>query len=193
MQILALFMIAKLVASTADSLCRFARRKYSQDCSKSPGSQGGFDGAGFVYALLPCQRHLSVGVAIEKCECLEDHRDGSVKLRARSVEQVPVFASLLVERTPRAREQSTPRYRRRPPVPAASMLVVNAIMLIRCALGLAVPNSNQSRGPRFEDDLADCIADQRRHAALRSRGSLAQTLEFFFRKINLGFLHVCHL
>ena len=34
------FMIVKLVASTAESLCRPPRRKYSQDCSRSRSSQG---------------------------------------------------------------------------------------------------------------------------------------------------------
>src|SRR2546426_11828882 len=39
-RIRARFMIAKLVASTADSLCRSARRKHSHDCSRSRGSEG---------------------------------------------------------------------------------------------------------------------------------------------------------
>ena len=40
------------------------------------------------------ERHVSVGVAIKKCECLDENGNGGVKLRARSVQQLPLFSRL---------------------------------------------------------------------------------------------------
>ena len=44
--------------------------------------------------LFPRQRHVPVGVAIEECECLDDNGNGGVKLRACSVQQVPLLSRL---------------------------------------------------------------------------------------------------
>src|SRR5690349_18826631 len=80
----------------------------------------------------------------------------------------------------RAQAQSMPRCRRRPPPLAASGLVVNAVVLDRGALGLAVPYRNRPDGPRLEPDLADGVADQVGHAASRPRCCLSQGLELLF-------------
>jgi hypothetical protein len=54
-----------------------------------------------INRILPCQRHVSIGVAIEKCEGLHDDRDGGAEPGARFVQQVPLFAGLPMERISR--------------------------------------------------------------------------------------------
>src|SRR6266849_6884515 len=63
-----------------------------------------FRGAGLIDGFFPRQRHVPVGVAIEKCERLDDNGNGGVKLRARSVQQVPLLPCLRMERISRQRE-----------------------------------------------------------------------------------------
>jgi hypothetical protein len=53
-----------------------------------------FYGARPIDGFFPRQRHVSVGVAIKKCECLDDNGNGGVKLRARSVQLLPLFSRL---------------------------------------------------------------------------------------------------
>ncbi len=53
-----------------------------------------FYGAGLIDRFSPRQRHVPVGVAIEKCECLDDNGNGGVKLRACSMQQIPLLARL---------------------------------------------------------------------------------------------------
>ena len=50
--------------------------------------------AGFVDGFLPCQRDIPIGVAIEKCECLDDDGNGTVKLRACPAQQIPLLSRL---------------------------------------------------------------------------------------------------
>ena len=45
-----------------------------------------FYGAGLIDRFSPRQRHVPVGVAVEKCECLDDNGNGGVKLRACSMQ-----------------------------------------------------------------------------------------------------------
>ena len=117
------------------------------------------DGFGFVYALLLCQRHPSVGVAVEKCEMprrsQERRCEASRPFRVAgpSVRELARGMNLV-----RVREQSTLRYRRKPPVPAASTRAMSIIMLIGRSLRIAVPNSDDPCGSRLEHDLADCVA-----------------------------------
>ena len=48
--------------------------------------------AGFVDSFLPCQRDMSIGVTIKKCECLDDYGNGTVKLRACAAQQFPLLS-----------------------------------------------------------------------------------------------------
>ena len=50
--------------------------------------------AGLVDSFLPCQRDISIGVTIEKCECLDDYGNGTVKFRAHSAQQLPLLSRL---------------------------------------------------------------------------------------------------
>src|SRR5690349_9357745 len=54
----------------------------------------GFYGAALIDRFSPRQRHVTVGVAIEKCECLHDNGNGDVKLRAFFMQQIPLLARL---------------------------------------------------------------------------------------------------
>src|SRR5271167_2032344 len=91
-----------------------------------------------------------------------------------------------------AQGQSTPRYRRKPPLLGASGLVVNAIVFDGHPLWFTVPDGNRSYGLRLEHDRADCITDQRGDAAPRPRGGLAQRVKLFLAEVNLGLFHICH-
>ena len=53
-----------------------------------------FYGVRPIDGFLPRQRHVSVSIAIKKCECLDDNGNGGVKLRAGSVQQLPLLSSL---------------------------------------------------------------------------------------------------
>jgi hypothetical protein len=159
-------MIAKLVASTEESLCRSGRRKYSQDCSRSRSSQG---------------RILSVpGLWIASFHASATSR---LALRSRNVNvSVTTGWNCGASRPPRAtaptvlalangvgpvtgRGRSRPRCRRKPLPLAASGLVVNAIVFDGHPLRLAVPNGNRACGLRLQHDLSDRFADQRRDTA----------------------------
>ena len=50
--------------------------------------------AGLVDSFLPCQRDIPTGVTIEKCECLDDYGNGTVKFRAHSAQQLPLLSRL---------------------------------------------------------------------------------------------------
>src|SRR5262249_13302729 len=50
--------------------------------------------AGLVDGFLPCQRDIPIGVTIEKCECLDDHGNGTVKFRACPAQQLPLLSRL---------------------------------------------------------------------------------------------------
>ena len=50
--------------------------------------------AGFVDSFLLCQRDIPIGVTIEKCECLDDDGNGTVKLRACPAQQIPLLSRL---------------------------------------------------------------------------------------------------
>jgi hypothetical protein len=81
--------------------------------------------------------------------------------------------------------QSTPRWQRTPAPLAASVPIVNAIVIDGRTLWLAVPDSNRTGGPWLEHNLADCFADQLRDAASRPRGGFAQGIELFLAEVNL--------
>ena len=61
-------------------ITRFARQNL--DCAR------------LADGFLPCQRDIPVGVPIEKCERLNDNGNGTVKLRARPLQQVPLLSCL---------------------------------------------------------------------------------------------------
>src|SRR5260370_36887890 len=83
-----------------------------------------------------------------------------------------------------AQERSRHRYQRRPARPVASELVVHAVVLDRCALRFAVPDSDRTGSRGFEHDLANSIADQFRHASACSSRSLAERPKLFFTQID---------
>src|SRR5579883_407856 len=87
--------------------------------------------------------------------------------------------------------QSTLRYRRKPPPPAASGFVVDAVMLDRGLFWLTVPKRRRTGRLGPEHDLADRLAYQIRNATAGPRRGLAQAFELFLGKINRGLLHVC--
>src|SRR5206468_2636688 len=91
-----------------------------------------------------------------------------------------------------AQGQSTLRCRRKLPPPAASGLVVNAVVLEGRTLRLAVPDGNRTCGLRLDHDLADSVANQLSDATPRARSGLAQRRKLFLAKVNLGLLHMCH-
>ena len=57
-----------------------------------------FYGAGLIDGILPHQRHVPIGIAIEKCECLDENGNGGMKFRACTLQQVPLLSRLRVER-----------------------------------------------------------------------------------------------
>ncbi len=63
-----------------------------------------FYDAKIIKGLFPREGDIPVGVAIKKCERLDDNRNGSVKLCACSLHQLPLLARLRVERIPRKRK-----------------------------------------------------------------------------------------
>jgi len=186
-------MIVKLVASTADNLCRSARRKYSHDRCKSRRSHGrmlrvpGWVTESFhanatsLLALRSRKVNVSMTTATEVCSQAPAHATGPI------VHALAHAAGLAT--TP---GRSTPRCRRRPARPVGSRLVVNAIVRERAAFRLAIPDRNGTFSWRHQNNFADRFADQCRNAALRSRSSLAQCVEFFLTQINLRLLHRCH-
>src|SRR3989441_11360097 len=60
--------------------------------------------AGLIDRVLPCKRHVPVGVAFEEGECLDDDRHGSMKLCTGSLERIPLLAGLRMQRITRKRE-----------------------------------------------------------------------------------------
>ena len=60
------------------------------------------------YQVFPRQRHIPVGVAIEKGECLNDNRNGGVQPGAGRTQQIPLFPRLRMQRVSRQR-QGDPR------------------------------------------------------------------------------------
>ena len=70
---------------------------------------------------------------------------------------------------------------------------MDAIVFDGRTLWLAVPDSDRTRGPWFEHDFADCVADQLCDAASRPRGGLPQGIKLFLAEVNLGLFHICQL
>ena len=68
---------------------------------------------------------------------------------------------------------------------------MDAIVFDGRTLWLAVPDSDRTRGPWFEHDFADCVADQLCDAASRPRGGLPQGIKLFLAEVNLGLFHIC--
>src|SRR6266540_3443762 len=64
--------------------------------------------SGLIDRLFPRQRHIAVGVAIEKSERLDYDRDRRVKFGARSLQDVPLFPGLRVKRITR-KSKGNPR------------------------------------------------------------------------------------
>ncbi len=60
------------------------------------------------HRVFPRQRHIPVGVAIEKGKCLNDNRNGGVQPGAGRTQQVPLFPRLRMQRVSRQR-QGDPR------------------------------------------------------------------------------------
>jgi len=56
-----------------------------------------FYGSGLIYGLFPRQRHVPVGIAVEKRECLDDNGNGGVELGTSSVQSVPLLSCLHVQ------------------------------------------------------------------------------------------------
>ena len=103
------FMIAKLVASTADNLCRSARRKvFPRSLQIAQVADKNLEGVQPVYRLFPRQRHIPSGVAVEKRECLDDDRNRGVQPGAGSEQQFPLLPRPRMQRVARQR-QSDPR------------------------------------------------------------------------------------
>src|SRR5215467_15390706 len=110
---------------------------------------------------------IPIGVTIEKCECLDDHRNGTVKFRACSRN------SSHCSRACECRAIHAPPSTK-PASLAASALVVNAIVFDGPTLRLAVPDGNWDCGLGLEHDLSDRIADELCDTAPRARRGHAQ-------------------
>ena len=102
-------MIAKLVASTADNLCRSRTPEiFPRSLQIAQVAGKDVESARPGYRVFPRQRHIPVGVAIEKGECLNDNRNGGVQPGAGRTQQVPLFPRLRMQRVSRQR-QGDPR------------------------------------------------------------------------------------
>ena len=101
--------------------------------------------ASLINGVFPRQRHVSIGVAIEERECLDDDGNGGMKLCPCAMKQVPLFPRLWMERIA-GQSQGYPRAAVDENLLAfvASGLVVNAIVLDGRAFWLTIPDRNWS-------------------------------------------------
>ena len=98
-------MTAKLVASTAESLCRVRAAKVGPRLFEiAQFARKDFHRPSLVDSALPRQRDLAVRVPIEEREGFDDDRNGSVKFGAGALQNVPLLPRGAVERITGERE-----------------------------------------------------------------------------------------
>jgi hypothetical protein len=116
---------------------------------------------------LPCQRDIPIGITIEKCECLDDHGNGTVKFRACSAQQAPTTLALANVLGPvRERGRSKPQ-----------------------STKTASPCRISARRERYGLSTIFRIASRTSSAILRpDRRGHAQCVEFFLVEVNSGSL-----
>ena len=95
-------MMAKLVASTADSLCSSGAAKILPRLFQiAQFARENVNPRALLDRFLPGKRHLPVGVPIQKREGLDHDGNRGVQPSAGPLQQVPLLARLPVQRVAR--------------------------------------------------------------------------------------------
>ena len=130
-------------------------------------------------------------ITLKKRERLDHDGNGGIEFRPSAEQNIPLVASIPVQRVSNKCKRTMRRYRRMRLLAAASGLVVNAIVFHGRAKWFAVPDADRTARLWFEHHLADGLAHEFCDAPPGTRGYLAKRSELFLSQVNLSFFHVC--